>query len=160
MDDRRPGPHARVVGRGRISAVPIWLLIGIVGMSCLVLGGVALKLLIGLPFTLLALFGCAMLLQARVWVDGATLYSRTLFKYGTPIRLDELASARLETNHNWGRELHLRTRDGTRLRLDATNLRLVRLYEALAQFIGPQDRVANETLQRRMERYRSSGLPG
>jgi hypothetical protein len=160
MDDPRPGPEARVVGRGRISMVPVWLLIGLVGVSVLLLGGVALKLLIGAPFTLLALSGLVMLVRARVWVEGATLYSRTMFKHRPPIRLDELLSARLVSNSNWGRELHLQARDGTRLRLDATNLRLVRLYGAMAPFIGPYDRVANDTLLKRIERYRGSGLPG
>jgi hypothetical protein len=160
MDDRHPGPDARVVGRGRISALPIWLLIGLVGLSSLLLGGVALKLLIGLPFTLLALSGLVMLVRARVWVDGPTLYSRTLFKHRPPVRLDQLLSARLVTNHNWGRELHLTTRDGKHLRLDATNLRLVRLYEAMAPFVTPHDGIANDLLLKRIERYRGSGLPG
>jgi hypothetical protein len=157
--DGRPGPHARVVGRGRISAVPIWLLIALVGVSMLALGPIAMKLILGLPFTLLAVFGLATLIRSRVWVDGPTLYSRRLAKYGPPIRLDRLRYAELsEFGPNQGRSLELVDKDGTRLRLDATNLRLKRLYAAMAHFIGPYDGVANARLQRRMEPFRS-GLP-
>jgi hypothetical protein len=157
--DARPGPNARVVGRGRISAVPIWLLIALVGLSGLVLGGIAMKLIVGLPFTLLALFGLATLIRSRVWVDGPTLYSRRLDKYGPPIRLDRLRYAQLSGfGPNQGRSLELVDRDGTRLRLDATNLRLKRLYAAMAPFVDPNDGIANDLLQRRMEPFRS-GLP-
>jgi hypothetical protein len=158
--DRRPGPNARVVGRGRISAVPIWLLIGLVGVSGLVVGGIALKLIVGVPFTLLAVFGLATLIRSRVWVDGPTLYSRRLFGYEPPIRLDQLVSAELTAfGRNQGRMLLLLGKDGTQLRLDATNLRLKRLYPPMAHYIGPHDRVANELLERRMGPFRS-GLPG
>ena len=152
--DKRPGPDARVVGRGRISAVPIWALILLIGVSGIVLGGTAMALIIGVPFTLLAVFGLGTLIHARVWVDGPVLYSRTLFGHRPPMRLDQLTSARLDVNHNWGRELWLTGKDGTTLRLDATNLRLVRLYAAMAEFIGPFDRVANDRLRERIEKYR------
>lgn len=152
--DKRPGPNARVVGRGRISAVPIWTLILLIGVACIVVGSTAMALIIGVPFTLLAVFGIGTLIQARVWVDGPVLYSRTLFGHRPPMRLDQLTNARLDVNHSWGRELWLTGKDGTTLRLDATNLRLVRLYAALAEFIGPFDRVANDRLRERMEKYR------
>jgi hypothetical protein len=152
--DKRPGPNARVVGRGRLSAVPIWTLLLLIGVSGIALGGTAMALIIGVPFTLLAVFGLGTLIQARVWVDGPVLYSRTLFGHRPPMRLDQLASARLEVNYNWGRELWLTGKDGTTLRLDATNLRLVRLYAAMAEIIGPFDRIANDRLLQRMEKYR------
>jgi len=152
--DKRPGPNARVVGRGRISIVPIWALILLIGVSGIVLGGTASALIIGVPFTLVALFGFAVLLRSRVWVDGPVLYSRRLFRFRPPVRLDQLRRASLIVNHSLGRELLITARDGTDLRLDATNLRLVRLYEAMAQFIGPFDPVANERLRKRMEKYR------
>ena len=62
--DKRPGPNARVVGRGRISAVPIWALILLIGVSGIVLGGTAMALIIGVPFTLVALLGFAVLLRS------------------------------------------------------------------------------------------------
>ena len=46
-------------------------------MSGTVLGGTGMALIIGVPFTLLAVFGLVMLIHARVWVDGPVLYSRT-----------------------------------------------------------------------------------
>jgi len=154
MIDPQPGPNARVVGRGRISAVPIWALILLIGVSVIVLGGTVMALLVGVPFTVLGVFGFTMLIRARVWVDGPVLYSRRTFGYKSPVRLDQLRSASLIVNHNWGRELLITAKDGTHLRLDATNLRLVRTYEALAEFIGPFDPVANELLQKRMQKYR------
>jgi len=153
--DKRPGPNARVVGRGRISAVPIWALILLVGVSGIVLGGTAMALIVGVPFTLVALFGLGTVIHARVWVDGPVLYSRTVFGYRPPIRLDALRDATLtEPSRNQGPLLLLTAQDGTVVRLDATNLRLVRLYAALGQFIGPFDRVANERLRERVEKYR------
>ena len=154
MIDPQPGPNARVVARGRISAVPIWALILLIGVGCTVVGGTGVALIIGVPFTLLALFGLMMLIRSRVWVDGPVLYSRRTLGYRPPVRLDQLASASLIVNPNWSRELLLTARDGTHLRLDATNLRLVRLYAAMAEFIGPYDPIANERLQKRMEKYR------
>ena len=155
--DRRPGPNARVVGRGRLSVVPVWLSIGLIGVSVFALGELALTLIVGMPFALLALFGLATLIRSRVWVDGPTLYSRRLFGYAPPIRLDRLARAELTGfGPNQGRSLYLVDKEGTHVRLDATNLRLKRLYAAMAQFIGPFDDVANERLQRRMEGHRTS----
>ena len=77
MIDPQPGPNARVVGRGRISAVPIWALILLIGVSgALWSAAPAMALIIGVPFTLLAVFGLIMLIRSRVWVDGPVLYSR------------------------------------------------------------------------------------
>ena len=154
MIDPQPGPNARVVGRGRISSIPIWSLILLIGVAGIVVGSTAIALLVGLPFTLLGVFGFIMLIRARVWVDGPVLYSRRTLGYRPPVRLDQLRSASLIVNANWGRELLLDAQDGTHLRLDATNLRLVRLYAAMAEFIGPFDPVANDRLQKRMAKYR------
>ncbi len=90
MIDPQPGPNARVVGRGRISAVPIWALILLIGVGCTVVGGTGVALIIGVPFTLLALFGLIMLIRSRVWVDGPVLYSRRTLGYRPPVRLDQL----------------------------------------------------------------------
>lgn len=150
--DNRPPPHARVVGRGRISAVPIWTLILIVGVSGIAVGGVALKLIIGVPFTLLALGGLGMLWHSRLWIDGPTLYSRTAYRWNPPIRLDQVRAAHLsDFAENRGRTLWLTPSEGPAQRIDATNLRLVRLYGAMAAHVPRQ--VANERLQRRMDRY-------
>ena len=153
--DKRPGPNARVVGRGRISAVPIWTLILLIGVAGIVVGSTAMALLIGVPFTLLAVFGFTMLIRARVWVDGPVLYSRRTFGYRPPVRLDQLTQRVARSSTPTGAVSCCSPRkDGTHLRLDATNLRLVRLYAAMAEFIGPFDPVANERLQKRMEKYR------
>jgi hypothetical protein len=72
-----------------------------------------------------------------------------------PIQLDRLTLAVLsDWQYNRGRQLHLRDADGAELTLDATNVRLKRFYAALAPFIGPFDRVANEALVKRVEKYR------
>jgi hypothetical protein len=154
MIDPQPGPNARVVGRGRISIVPVWALILLIGVTGIVVGGTVMALLVGVPLTVLGVFGFTMLIRARVWVDGPVLYSRRTLGYKPPVRLDQLRSASLNTNASGGRELLITAKDGTHLRLDATNLRLVRLYEAMAEFIGPFDPVANELLQKRMGKYR------
>ena len=70
-ESKRPGPSARLVGRGRVLAVPIWLYIGLIGVSVLYFGGLSMSLIIGIPFTLLALFGLTSIAYSRVWVDGA-----------------------------------------------------------------------------------------
>ena len=41
----------------------------------------------GACFVALGLFGFASLARGRVWVEGSTLYSRTLRGYGPPIQL-------------------------------------------------------------------------
>ncbi len=156
--DHRPPPGARVVGRGRISSIPIWSLILLIGVSGIVVGGMAMALIVGVPFTLLGLFGLAMLARTRVWVDGPTVYSRTLLRYNPPIRLDELAQANLNQTAQLGRELWLVQRDGTTVRLDATNQRLMRLYKAMAPYVPLE--VANDRLRQRLERFRDGiGLP-
>ena len=52
MIDPQPGPNARVVGRGRISSIPIWSLILLIGVGVTVVGGTAMALVVGVPFTL------------------------------------------------------------------------------------------------------------
>src|SRR6185312_15692404 len=98
-----------------------------------------------------AVFCIVATLRTRVWVDGNLLRVRTLRGYAQPIRLDRLRVAALSGwGYNRGRQLHLRDADGAKLTLDATNIRLKRLYAALVPFIGPFDRAANEALVRRV----------
>jgi hypothetical protein len=90
-----------------------------------------------------------------VWTDGSTLYVRLLFGYKPAIRLDELERAELtEISRASGRALWLTTRDGTRTRLDATNLRLKPLYAELARHIPAGSPLANGLLERRMKAAR------
>ncbi|RKQ86027.1 hypothetical protein C8N24_4035 [Solirubrobacter pauli] len=152
---KRPGPNARVVGRGRMLALPIWLYLLLIGVAVVYFGGFSGSLLIGIPFTLLALFGLTSIARSRVWVDGPLLYSRNAFGYRPPMRLDELGSAALTSfGRNRGRQLLLTTRDGTHLHLDATNLRLKPLYGELARFIPEGSSVANPLLHKRMSAQR------
>ncbi|MDA0185067.1 hypothetical protein OJ997_32480 [Solirubrobacter phytolaccae] len=150
-ETRRPGPNAQLVGRGRVLAVPIWLYLLLIGVAVLYFGGFSGSLIIGIPFTLLALFGLSSIAYSRVWVDGPTIYARHVFGYRKPIRMDELSTALL-TNFgpNSGRQLWLTMRDGTQMRLDATNLRLKPLYGELARYIPEGSRIANALLHRRM----------
>jgi len=113
----------------------------------------------GACFVALGLFGFASLARGRVWVEGSTLYSRTLRGYGPPIQLERLTVASLSAfGRNSGRRLYLCDADGSSVSLDATNFRLVRLYAALAGFIRSGSPVANERLQYRMDKQRP-GLP-
>jgi hypothetical protein len=151
----RPGPHARVVGRGRLLALPVWLYIGLIGVAVTWFGGLSMSLLIGIPFTALAVFGVASIAYSRVWVDGPVLYTRQIFGYRPPIRLDALRRAELsDWGRHRGRQLHLRDADGNWLQLDATNLRLKPLYGALALHIPAGSPVANARLHKRMEAAR------
>jgi hypothetical protein len=155
VESKRPGPNARLVGRGRLLAVPLWLYLLLIGVSILYFGGFSGSLIVGIPFTLLALLGLTSIAVSRVWVDGPLLYSRQVFGYRTPIRLDELTSAVLSSlGPNSGRQLFLTTRDGTLVRLDGTNLRLKPLYGELARFIPEGSPVANALLHRRMSDVR------
>lgn len=157
---KRPGPNARVVGRGRILAVPIWLYLLLIGVAVLYFGGISGSLIIGIPFTLLALFGLTSIAVSRVWVEGPLLYSRNAFGYRPPIRMDELRVAALTSfGMNRGRQLLLTMRDGTHLRLDATNLRLKPLYGELARFIPDGSPVANGLLHKRMSAMRPAISP-
>ncbi|MBE2315870.1 hypothetical protein DVA67_007775 [Solirubrobacter sp. CPCC 204708] len=151
----RQSPNARLVGRGRLLAVPIWLYLGLIGVAVLVFGGISMSLVIGIPFTLLALFGLASIAYARVWVDGPTLYSRHVFGYREPIRMDELLRAELTGFERYrGRQLWLTRADGKRVVLDATNLRLKPLYGELARYIPAGSSTANPLLHKRMEAAR------
>ena len=150
-DSRRPGPNARLVGRGRFLAIPIWLYLLLIGMSVLYFGGISGSLIIGIPFTLLALFGLSSIAISRVWVDGPWLYSRHVFGYRPPVRMDELSSAILTNfGRRSGRQLWLTSRAGATLRLDATNLRIKPLYGELARFIPEGSPIANPLLHKRM----------
>jgi hypothetical protein len=150
-ESRRPGPNARTVGRGRVLAVPIWLYIGVIGVGVLFFGGGGMSLAIGIPFTALAVFGLWSIAYSRVWVEGSTLYVRQAFGHRPPIDLAELRSAELtEFRRHMGPQLFLTTSDGTRQRLDATNLRLKPLYGVLAQHIPADSTVANRRLHKRM----------
>lgn len=150
-ESKRPGPNARLVGRGRILAVPIWLYIGLIGVAVIFFGGLSMSLIIGIPFTLLALFGLTSIAYSRVWVDGPVLYARHVFGYRPPVRMDALSSAVLTNfGRNSGRQLWLTPRDGKPLRLDATNLRLKPLYGELARYIPEGSHVANPLLHKRM----------
>jgi hypothetical protein len=154
-ESKRPGPNARLVGRGRILAVPIWLYLGLIGVSVLYFGGLTMSLIIGVPFTLLALFGLTSIAYSRVWVDGPLLYSRHVFGYRPPVRMDALSSAVLTNfGRNSGRQLWLTPRDGKELRLDATNLRLKPLYAELARYLPSNSTIANALLNKRMDAAR------
>ena len=99
--------------------------------------------------------GVASLVRSRVWVDGAVLYHRGVWGMRPPVRLDRLRRAELSAfGRNSGRQLQLLDADGTDLTIDATNLRLAPLYEALAAFIPWDSPVANELLQKRMAKHR------
>lgn len=155
-ETHRPGPNARTVGRGRILAVPIWLYLLLIGVSVLYFGGFSGSLIIAIPITLLALFGLTSIAVSRVWVDGSRLYSRHVFGYRRPIRLDALSSATLTSfGPRQGRQLWLTNRDGNLLRLDATNLRLKPLYGELARFIPDGSPIANPLLHKRMSEQRT-----
>ena len=112
MDDR-PGPTAHVVGRGRLSAVPIWALILLVGVSGIVLGGTAVALVVGVPFTLLAVFGIGTLIHARVWVDGPVLYSAHAVRPSAGDAAGSAPPRALVVTYNQGRQLWLTGKDGT-----------------------------------------------
>ncbi len=150
----RPGPNARVVGRPRVSAVPIWALIGGIGLG-LVATGKAAGVAFGVFMLAVFALGVGSLIRSRVWVDGPVLYHRNVWGMRTPVRLDALRRAELSAfGRNSGRQLHLLDADGTDLTIDATNLRLARLYEAMAVFIPWDSPVANPLLQKRMAKHR------
>jgi hypothetical protein len=150
----RPGPDARLVGRPRVTALVIWAYIGLIGAAIVAQGSTG-AVIFGALFLALFLFGAATTLRSRVWVDGPVLYYRRLLGFRPPLRLDRLRVASLSAfGRNSGRQLRLVDREGTDLVVDATNLRLVRLYAALAPFIDADDPVANELLHKRMAKHR------
>jgi hypothetical protein len=154
----RPGPGARVVGRPRVvSVIGFGCILGI-GVSVLADGSAA-ALVIGGFTAAVAVCGLVVTVSTRVWVDGAKLHVRRLGRDARPLRLDRLTRAELShPGADSGRSLSLADADGVTLRLDATNVRLERLYEVLAAHIRHDDPVADQPLQRRMAKYRP-GLP-
>jgi len=153
--DRRPGPDARVVGRPRVVAIAGWSALLAIGVFGLVGRTGAAAAVVSALFALVGGFGLVAALRLRAWVGGAEVYSRTLRGYRPVVRLDRLTDAYLTPfGADSGRQLRLRDADGTRVELDATNMRIDRLYAALAQHIRHDDDVANDLLQRRLARYR------
>lgn len=151
----RPPDTARLVARGRPIAALIWLWLGSLGAIVVYFGGFSASLAIAVPFLALALVGLASIAFSRAWVDGPTLYVRHIHRYKTPMGLDELQRAELtEINRAAGRALWLTASDGTRTRIDATNLRLKPLYAELALYIPAGSPVANGLLHRRMKAAR------
>ena len=94
MTPARPGPDARLVGRGRVRAF-----IGFACLGALSVAGFtdhsADGYLAGIVLVLGAVFGWSVVLWARVWVDGDVLYARKLGGWDVPLRLDRLTHAEL-----------------------------------------------------------------
>ncbi|MDA0159340.1 hypothetical protein OM076_03600 [Solirubrobacter ginsenosidimutans] len=155
MTPARPGPDARLVGRGRVRA-----LVGFACLGALSVAGFtdhsADGYLAGIVLVLGAVFGWTVVLWARVWVDGDVLYARKLGGWDVPLRLDRLTHAELGSSS--GHLLHL-IADGHRLKLDPWSLRLKPLYAVLACYIGPEDPIANRKLQRRLAKARRGRRP-
>ena len=151
---KRPSRNARVVGRPRVTSTIVFLFVSAIGAAVAADGRVG-AILFGGFMLVVGVFCIVATWRTRVWVDGAVLYMRTVRGYADPIHLDRLTSAVLsDWGANRGRQLFLRDADGAELRLDATNVRLKRLWEALGPFIGPFDRAANEALKQRVAKYR------
>jgi hypothetical protein len=143
-----------VVGRPRALAILGWctlLAIGVTGLA----GRTGATVVVGVLFALLGAFGLTATLRQRVWVAGNLLYSRRLLGFQPAVRLDRLTDARLtHFSADKGRQLRLTDADGARAELDATNMRIARLYPVLAQHIRHDNPTANDLLQRRMAKYR------
>ena len=144
----------QVVGRPRAAAVIGWILMLLVGLGISASGSAAGRV-IGLPWTLLSLFGLVSALVIRVWVDGDdVLHSRALFRGGS-VRLDRLTHAsRTPFGRNSGPVIELADATGSRVRLDATNGRMKALYPVLARHIPPDARNADAVLLAKLARYR------
>jgi hypothetical protein len=139
-----------VVGRPRVVAAVGWACIGLIAIALVAIGSPG-ALLFGIPMLLVFLIGVGTLVRSRVWVDGPVLYHRNVWGMRPPVRLDRLRRAELSAfGRNSGRQLQLLDADGTDLTIDATNLRLARLYEVLAGYIPRDSPVANPLLQKRM----------
>jgi hypothetical protein len=143
-----------VVGRPRALAILGWctlLAIGVIGLA----DWTGATVVVGALFALLGAFGLTATLRQRVWVAGDLLYSRRLLGFQPAIRLDRLTDAHLtHFSPDKGRQLQLTDADGARAELDATNMRIARLYPVLAQHIRHDHPTANDLLQRRMAKYR------
>ncbi|MEV6492504.1 hypothetical protein AB0M20_28370 [Actinoplanes sp. NPDC051633] len=143
-----------MVGRPRVVAIAGWCVLLAIGVYGLVRWTGAV-LVVGALFALLGMFGLISTLWLRVWVSGGVLHYRTLRGYRPVVRLDRLTTASLTPfGADSGRQLRLADADGASVQLDATNMRIERLYPMLAQYLRHDDDVANDLLQRRMARYR------
>jgi hypothetical protein len=142
------------VGRPRVVAIVGWCTLLAIGVAGLVRWTGA-TLVVGALFALVGAFGLVATLRSRVWISGTEMHSRALRGYRPAIRLDRLTDAFLTPfGPDSGRQLRLADADGARVELDATNMRIERLYAVLAQHIRHDDHVANDLLQRRMAKYR------
>jgi hypothetical protein len=151
----RPGPHARLVGRGRVTAFVAWACVGALSATAFV-DGSAGAILFGSLFILVGLWGCGAVVWGRVWIDRDVLYARKLGGWDVPLRLDCLTRAEIaDWTSTTSRIVHVSDATGTTLKLDATSWRLTRLYAALADYIAPDSPVANRRLHRRMARARN-----
>ena len=154
VGDGNPGPDAKAVGRPRVVAIIGWCVLLAIGVTGLIRWTGA-ALVVGVLFTLLGAFGLVATMRLRVWISGTVVHSRSLRGYGSAIRLDRLTNAFLTPfGADSGRQLRLADADGSSVTLDATNMRIERLYAVLAQYIRHDDDLANDLLQRRMAKYR------
>ena len=130
-----PGPGALVVGRPRASAAVIWAFIGLIAIA-LVATGRAGGLVFGVPMLPVFALGVASLARSRVWVDGPSSTTAACGGCARPCGWTACAARSCRrSGATSGRQLQLLDADGTDLTIDATNLRLAPLYEALADFI-------------------------
>lgn len=147
----------RLVGRPRplsLLGFAVLLAIGVFGLTRDG-GGV-----VGGAFTAVGGISFAAIAYARVWVDGPLLEVRTAFRGTRSVRLDQLTSLELSAFGMYqGPMLTVRDAAGTRLAIDATNLRLVPLYALLAQRLCADAPQTNPLLERRLARHRPRGLP-
>jgi hypothetical protein len=119
-----------VVGRPRVISVLGFAAIGAIGAGVAADGRTG-AVLFGAFMLVVAVFCLIATLRTRVWVDGNVLYVRTVRGYADPLQLDRLTVAALsDWGPNQGRRLFLRDAAGSEVRLDATNIRLKRLYAA------------------------------
>ena len=143
-----------MVGRPRVLAIVGWCMLLAIGITGLV-NWTGATVVVGVLFAALGAFGLTATLRQRVWVAGNVLYSRRLLGFQPAVRLDRLTDARLtHFSADSGRQLHLTDADGARAELDATNMRIARLYPVLAEHIRHDNPTANDLLQRRMDKYR------
>lgn len=151
---------ALVVNRPNVLLLPIWLLIGFVGVSAFAYGGLdGASIAIGAFMTGIFLLGLVHLTTTRVVVDGAELRVRRFGRWTEPVRLDRLVDAELTgLSRSRGRVLRLADMDGRRVEVDATNFSLRRLWEVLAVVLpatGTRGPRPGDRLERVLERHRS-----
>jgi hypothetical protein len=148
-----PSPNARVVSRPSLLALIIWPYLALIGVACALLGSTGARIF-GAVLLVLTALAVARMLRARVWVDGAVLYSRGVVRYGPPIHLDRLQRAELTPfMPNQGRALFLTDGDGAHVKLEVTNTSLKRLWPVLAEHIRWDTAVANDVLRKRLAKH-------